>query len=114
MTQHTPGPWKYGPDNRKTMRVFSGSREIVRALSTHGNRRLNCVERAANARLISAAPDLLEALEDLLASDLVKWFPPWPPEGIVETGAPPWSEELKQRAAPILAARAAIAKARGV
>ena len=67
-TQHTPGPWKYGPDNRKTMRVFSGSREIVRALSTHGNRRLNCVERAANARLIAAAPELLEALQGLLRS----------------------------------------------
>jgi hypothetical protein len=65
MTQHTPGPWKYGPDNRKIMRVFSGSREIVRALSTHGNRRLNCVERAANARLIAAAPELLAALRPL-------------------------------------------------
>ena len=65
-TQHTPGPWKYGPDNRKTMRVFSGSREIVRALSTHGNRRLNCVERAANARLIAAAPELLAALQKVV------------------------------------------------
>ena len=63
--KHTPGPWKYGPDNRKTMRVFSGSREIVRALSTHGNRRLNCVERAANARLISKAPEMRDLIFEL-------------------------------------------------
>jgi hypothetical protein len=57
---------------------------------------------------IDAAQELLRALEDLLNSDLVHWFPPTP-----ETpGAIPWGPDLLERGAPVLAARAAIAKAR--
>jgi hypothetical protein len=117
MTQkHTPGPWTDQTDDGSQWGIYDrhgrcvAQAQQVAPLANDYTQE----ERTANARLISAAPDLLEALEGLLDSDLVKWFIPWPPEGIVETGAPPWSEELKQRAAPILAARAAIAKARGV
>ena len=103
-TQHTPGPWVVrGSHIHETSPSFSG----IATVQTFDN-----PDWAANARLIASAPDLLEALEGLLGSDLVKWFPPWPPEGNTEKG-PPWSEELKQRAAPLLAARAAIAKATG-
>lgn len=65
MTKHTEGPWIYGDDMRGTARVFAGNQEIVRALSKHGVRRLSAKEREANARLIAAAPALLEALEIL-------------------------------------------------
>lgn len=63
--KHTPGPWEYAADKRDTMRVFAGDGEIVRALSTHGHRRLSKAEREANARLIAAAPDLLEFVEQI-------------------------------------------------
>jgi hypothetical protein len=111
MTQkHTPGPWFVTPDDYAVYEKDGyGYRGDTICTVPAGDR----LTRAANARAIAALPDLLAALEGLLGSDLVKWFPPWPPEGNTEKG-PPWSEELKQRAAPLLAARAAIAKARGV
>ena len=37
-------------------------------MSEHGHRRLSAEERTANAHLISAAPDLLHALEAILAN----------------------------------------------
>lgn len=61
----TKGPWEYGEDRRGVARVFAGTSEIVRALSTHGNRRLPKAEREANARLIAAAPQLYAALAEL-------------------------------------------------
>lgn len=66
MTQHTPGPWEYGSDTRDRMRVFAAGWEIVRALSTHGGRRLSPAEREANARLIAAGPAMLAALREAL------------------------------------------------
>lgn len=65
-TSWTPGPWEYGEDRRGRKRVFAGSREIVRALTAHGTRRIPAAEREANARLIAAAPDLYEALAELV------------------------------------------------
>ena len=63
---HTPGPWTY----------YSGSRGIYgsdgaggeKSICTlHGPRRDRAKpERDANARLIAAAPDLLDALQGLL------------------------------------------------
>jgi len=64
MEKFTPGPWRYGEDQVGTKRVFSGDYEIVRALSTHGyGNRLSREERDANATLIAAAPELVEALK---------------------------------------------------
>ena len=62
--KHTPGPWEYNVNTQGRFRVFAGTSEIVRALSTHGRRRLGKAEREANARLIAAAPGLLEALRE--------------------------------------------------
>jgi hypothetical protein len=62
-TGHTKGPWLCDKDKRGTRRVFAGNHEIVRALSTHGTRRISKAEREANAHLISAAPDMLKALQ---------------------------------------------------
>jgi hypothetical protein len=79
-TQHTPGPWKLcydgqidGPDGRCICRFGWDSYKEFTELNN-----------AANARLIAAAPDLLEALKvcegnisSLLASQHPKVFGIW-------------------------------------
>ncbi len=69
MSKHTPGPWEAHLD--EAYFVTGPDRGRV-AIMTHlkgahglGGRRSGD-ESAANARLIAAAPDLLEALTDLL------------------------------------------------
>lgn len=65
---HTPGPWRVDghPDSEmpcEVVKVFpNGDRGLVCEL-THSLFRQN---QKANARLIAAAPDLLEALRGLL------------------------------------------------
>lgn len=64
MNKHTPGPWRYKPDinGSNYMLVYCSS------LASEGdNLRGYCGE--ANARLIAAAPDLLEALEMVRDAD---------------------------------------------
>ena len=69
MSKHTPGPWKAHLDEAY---VVTGPDRGRVAIMTHlkgahglGGRRSGD-ESAANARLIAAAPELLEALTDLL------------------------------------------------
>lgn len=52
--QHTPGPWKV-----VTFGMVVESADGVRVCETHAT------DREANARLIAAAPELLEALESV-------------------------------------------------
>ena len=58
MSGHTPGPWTVTPDSF----VMAGSRPSigVARVITHAK------EFVANARLIAAAPDLLDALKALV------------------------------------------------
>lgn len=57
---HTPGPWKFeGPTN--TIRSVPANYWLATMDSWDG-----AVDNAANARLIAAAPDLLEALQGVL------------------------------------------------
>lgn len=79
MTQHTPGPWDassfqegdlaqaYYVTNNDGRRVclIAGYGERKRSRSPKSDDALNA-EDVANARLIAAAPDLLEALRDIL------------------------------------------------
>lgn len=81
MSKHTPGPWFYAESEVGTPFVDSESVGDLSAVA------LPLDEQKANAHLIAAAPDLLEALEDLL----------------------PWLEDARMADG----ARAAIAKARG-
>lgn len=75
MSKHTPGTWKseiseseahyrehpvYGPDSQLIAIVDSGNYGGWRDSEDDGQ-----AEFAANARLIAAAPDLLEALEEI-------------------------------------------------
>jgi hypothetical protein len=101
--QHTPGPWYASFDGRS-----------VYVKDQLGYRKddicwLPYPVFDGNARLIAAAPSLLKALEDLLDSGLVRrgWLPLPGKPGFPEMGL-----SLRERAAPIFAARAAIAAAR--
>jgi hypothetical protein len=63
---HTPGPWfvREGPRGRSTD-IFSPSRpDTLATTAFHG---WNAEEMEANAQLIAAAPDLLEALKAVIA-----------------------------------------------
>jgi hypothetical protein len=55
-TQHTPGPW----DTSSTWNIMKGGTKIATLEQMPGNYES---ERMANARLISSAPDLLDALD---------------------------------------------------
>ena len=60
--KHTPGPWNY--DRSGYSLYVNSGRELVTALSMDG-KRLETSE--ANARLIAAAPDMLNALMDFVS-----------------------------------------------
>ena len=93
-TKHTPGPWFM-----ETWSKFNGEQVTqVSAFSEYGNRTMQAIVNSgnseANARLIAAAPDLLEALKEIVsAADGDGW---------------------NQLDAGLRKARAAIAKATGV
>ena len=89
---HTPGPWTILPNTPHFVRAMhpaEGMQPVATVYHFDG-------ELAANARLIASAPELLEALEAVLP-DL---------EHYVATHGPGPDKRL-------VAARAAIAKARG-
>lgn len=59
---HTPGPWKVTSGGQVTARIYNRHFGDVSPLSLYRSIQV----RRANARLIAAAPDMLEALEDIL------------------------------------------------
>lgn len=76
MNKHTPGPWYVGPDNRIWRRSpsdlyqygggVSGDSPIAAAFDGPTSW-VNKFPSEANARLIVAAPELLEALQGLMS-----------------------------------------------
>lgn len=69
---HTPGPWAYDPDSKE---VFGSTEEhgcgwiaLVEG-NDSSDQPLPAEMRAANARLIAAAPELLAALKELVEYD---------------------------------------------
>jgi len=61
--KHTPGPWHRNiPADGKYPTVFAGRNQHVAVAS----QQKDSAETEANISLIAAAPDLLEALQDLL------------------------------------------------
>jgi hypothetical protein len=67
-SKHTPGPWEARAGE---VYVLGGSTPIAHAGHTkrHDHSAEAVAERAANARLISAAPEMLEALRDWTDED---------------------------------------------
>lgn len=96
--KHTPGPWLQWADTNIIIRLHSGAprSEDLRICEVSTNTRHD--EGAANARLIAAAPELLEALQKLIMCwQSVCNGHGWDPEHVIEATE----------------ARAAIAKATG-
>lgn len=97
-TKHTPGPWRYeaGRDGRPpyVIRRTEGGFVVVG---------MTADRQEADARLIAAAPELLEALQKLLDLQVAKKELEYLDKGIgTKTPNAAWLE-----------ARAAIAKAKG-
>ncbi|MDQ3040040.1 MAG: hypothetical protein M3R16_09630 [Pseudomonadota bacterium] len=101
MSAHTPGPWILAPDERHCeIEITATSRKgrvCIGKVETGFSEPFES-EQWANARLIAAAPDLLEALNGLLGAASLG----------AATGKP-----FAIDSPGIVAARAAIAKANG-
>lgn len=69
MTKHTPGPWYADPGKRVTGFAVTHDGEpnplaiALRKPANSYSKGISDIKAMANARLIAAAPDLLEALE---------------------------------------------------
>ena len=91
MSEHTPGPWT---SYTGTHSIWAEGQRAICVMT--GARKTADMERDANARLIAAAPDLLESLREL--AELA----------VMQFGAPPPGAD-----GPLQKALAAIAKADG-
>ena len=71
MAEHTPGPWTVGNELlREDERPVHGGESgegIIALVWPWGDDEVGEQDREANARLIAAAPDLLEAAEAVIA-----------------------------------------------
>lgn len=70
-TQHTPGPWtivrvQNHPDNDGEQVAFIQTKKICLDLTAVENDKMTREEFKAYAHLIAAAPELLEALNDIV------------------------------------------------
>ena len=71
-TKHTPGPWVVGSRHTENG-VLTASGQLV--ANTHGSHRTydreaQILEQDANARLIAAAPDMMDALRQWQSAEL--------------------------------------------
>ncbi len=72
--KHTPGPWKIEPELFKYyFQITSDTGKKVASCHAGSNKHTDdqSDELCANARLIAAAPDLLEALQLLIAAERI-------------------------------------------
>jgi len=93
MSAHTPGPWQVSNDNV----VHNGEARVAKVLRHRGWES----DDEANARLIAAAPEMLEALHGILSQENA---------AVIGNGGP-WNDPVTRAA--FNAVRAAIAKAEG-
>ena len=91
MSSHTPGPWVFNESIPRTVKAPKDG-YITRHICDMDASTISAFDQDANARLIAAAPDLLEALSLLVA-------------GIEDSVSPTFI--------PLAKARDAIAKATG-
>ena len=69
MSKWTPGPWDYDPEpSSGRIDVYTSRWDVmaVQLIAEASARNVDLDEALANAALLSAAPDLVEALEDLV------------------------------------------------
>ena len=91
MSAHTPGPWT---SYTGTHSIWAEGKRAICIMT--GTRKTSDMERDANARLIAAAPDLLESLRELVEL------------AVLQFGVPPAGAD-----GPLPRALAVIAKAGG-
>ena len=94
--QHTKGPWMSFYDG--TLVIAEGDGACVASLRDTEVETI--AERRANAHLIAAAPELLEALKHVVAAE----------RAFIEDTSAAWDDEVGKA---VIAAEAAIAKAEG-
>lgn len=94
--KHTPAPWMYPSMSNEVMTAPSGDLKICRVYPISEND-----NGEANARLIAAAPELLEALEDVAATRSMMMV------------QQPSEVQIKEILATFERVNAAIAKAKG-
>ena len=99
-TKHTPGPWKLDDRGYKFIVHKPGDGYITRDICRMDSSTMAAFAQEANARLIVAAPELLEALDRI--QDAIQNF--------IEKGLRPTESVMRQWQVD---ARAAIAKATG-
>lgn len=69
MSKHTPGPWQVNHSDPTQVCDTDGEQRGCAPLALAVGETIK--ERTANARLIAAAPDLLEALQELLEAEVL-------------------------------------------
>ena len=105
--QHTPGPWRWvpEPDTASPWRdygdLYSASSEVVLSVWDDGFDGGVRVNSHADARLIEAAPELLEALEELVEACT----------GHLDRDHASWRSNEDEK--EVIKARSVIAKVRG-
>jgi hypothetical protein len=116
MNGHTPGPWSSSlPDVRGGFETESSDIESATQRVAIVQRRPASIEDWANMQLIAAAPDLLEALQDLLyLAGLALEDGPRRLDGFKQETPPPWDDTAPPVKVQVKKARAAIAKAQGL
>lgn len=71
MSKHTPGPWHWDPEGRIYRTVPAGSGygdhtiPVARCVTDEQDERIGASEAEFNARLIAAAPTLLEFVRNI-------------------------------------------------
>lgn len=65
MSKHTPGPWGKVETRTEGFVITSSNELIVHSVDEYGH--YGPIKNSANASLIAAAPDLLEALKAVLS-----------------------------------------------
>lgn len=80
-SKHTPGPWRFGNSHESQRIILGGNRKYVATVTIHQvPRQMGLIdekEREANAVLITAAPEMLEALSKVplfrMTEDALGW-----------------------------------------
>lgn len=97
--KHTPGPWDFCADSQyssKCLRGVQHSRKSAIHSSTEGRPTIaSHVGNWADARLIAAAPDLLEALRKALAETYPGGADPKDPKWVTDARAAITRAELQ-------------------
>ena len=73
-TTHTPGPWKIVPrTSQKGILMVESQHGLIACMESSKTRPVTYEKAEANAQLIAAAPDLLQALANIANCNMSNW-----------------------------------------